>query len=124
MAGTANFPLIDPVKAQGFYSFVATIPNNDVYVFTAPASIGHILVASGDNGGHAMAWYRQSVASPSIVDYFLGANAAVSTSPLNGTTGTVGDLTISSNGGFIYIENRLGGESNITVTLITSNGGA
>lgn len=120
MAGTANAPLNSPVKAQGHYSFVAVIPDDDVYVFTAPASIGHILVASGDLTGHVLAWYRQSSGSPAISIGYTASNTNVSTSALTGTTGTDGKLTISSNGGFLYIENRLGSSQNVTVTLFTS----
>lgn len=123
MAGTANFPLIEPVKAQGFYSFTVTIPDDDVYSFTPAGSNGHLFVSRDSVNHQGIIWYRASASNPGTNKLAGGPNLDVSTSALTGTTGVDGNTTVSTNGGLIYIENRTNGSGVYTITLITSNGG-
>jgi hypothetical protein len=89
--------------------------NNDILEddsaasFTPDINEGALLLycrgAGGDGVWIFMNWRLSAAAT---VKYDGHANALVSTSALAGTTGTDGKFTVSSNGGKLYFENRLG----------------
>lgn len=118
MAGLLNTPApTEPIKANGFYSFVVTIDNNDVFSFTPKGTCGHVLIASVATTHHGMFWWRGSAQ----VKYFGAVTTVGLNSALIGTTGTVGDTTLGVSNGTLYLENRSGGAIEYVVTLMTEN---
>ena len=118
MPGTLNTPApTDPIKANGFYSFVVTIPNDDVYSFKPKGTHGHIFLASDSSYHHGMFWWRTADQSK----YAGGPNTVGLRSVLTGTTGTAGNTTLGVSEGVLYIENRSGVTRRYTVTLFVSN---
>ena len=118
MPGTLNtFNPVSPIKANGFYSFVITVPNNDVYSFSPKGTCGHIFISSVGAAHHGLFWWRGSAQNK-----YSGAATTVGlNSVLTGTTGTVGNTTFGTSGGVLYIENRSGAAAEYIVTLITEN---
>jgi hypothetical protein len=118
MSTALNSPsFVDPVKAQGFYSFVVTIDDDDVYSFVPKGACGHLLIATTSVDGHGGFWYRNS----SIVKQFGAANTVGATGVLSGSTGADGQTAVSVNSGTLYIENRSGAECEYTVTIFAQN---
>jgi hypothetical protein len=118
MAGLLNTPSpTSAVKANGFYSFVVTIPDDDVYEFTPVGTCGHIFIASLAASHQGLFWWRGSLQSK----YAGAANTVGLNSALTGTTGTDGNTTLGASGGKLYIENRSGGALEYVITLITEN---
>jgi hypothetical protein len=118
MAGTLNTPNpTDPIKANGFYSFAVTIPDDDVFSFTPKGVCGHVFLATTGIANHGQFWYRSS-----SVSKYAGATTTVAgTGVLTGTTGVDGNTTVSSSGGVLYIENRGGASIEYIVTLLCAN---
>jgi hypothetical protein len=118
MSGTLNTPATtDPLKANGFYSFIVTIPDDDVYSFTPKGPHGHIIVSTITLNHNGIFWYRSSAQSK-----IAGGSATLGLStPLTGTTGVDGNTTVGASSNVLYIENRSGTAQEYTVTLITSN---
>lgn len=118
MTGTLKTPApTDPIKANGFYSFVVTIANDDVYSFSPKGRCGHILLATDSLHHHGLFWWRSAAQSKSVG----GQNTVGLDSVLTGTTGANGNTTLGVSGGVLYIENRSGNAREYTVTLFTSN---
>jgi len=118
MPGTLNTPApTDPIKANGFYSFVVTINDDDVYSFTPKGTCGHIFLATTASNHQGLFWWRGSAQSK-----YSGAATTVGlNSELTGTTGTDGNTTLGASGNVLYIENRSGGTLEYIVTLLTEN---
>lgn len=118
MAGTLNTPAVtDPVKANGFYSFVTTIPDDDVVSVPLKGTCGFMFLATVALAHQGMFWFRGSLASK-----YLGAATTVAgTGVLTGTTGTDGNTTVSTTGNTLYIENRSGGAQEYVITLMTEH---
>lgn len=118
MAGTLNTPTpTDPIKANGFYSFVITVPNDDVYSFTSKGTCGHIFISTVASDHNGIFWWRGSAQTK----YSGAAKTVGLNSVLTGTTGTVGNTTFGASGGVLYIENRSGAAVEYVVTLVTEN---
>lgn len=85
----------------------ATIANDSVITITPPNASGFIEVwAEATTTAYGKRYYRVG-ASPAMANVFSGAAFASTTGTLTGTTGTVGNLTISAlTDGTIQIENR------------------
>lgn len=110
-----NDPRCASNEAQSFGSFAIALQDDDAAVLNLPVDYGHVFVAESSTSNHGMAWIRGS----SAVKYFGGVNFDVlSNIVLNGTAGTDGKLTVSSNGGKFYIENRTGSAISISVTFL------
>jgi len=118
MPGTLNTPApTDPIKANGFYSFVVTIPDDDVFSFTPKGTCGHIFIATLQTNHHGCFWWRGSAQAKSFGGTLLNGLNSV----LTGTTGVDGQSTFGASGGVLYIENRHGTSVEYVVTLITEN---
>lgn len=110
-----NDPRCATNEAQSFGSFAIALKDDESAALVLPVDYGHVFVAESGSNNHGMAWVRGS----SAVKYFGGSNFDVLINTvLNGTTGTDGKLTISSNGGKFYIENRTGTTINISITFL------
>jgi len=118
MSGTLNTPAVtEPVKANGFYSFVVTIPDDDVFSFTPAGTCGHIFIATVGTSHNGFFWWRGSAQSK-----YSGAAATVGlTSVLTGTTGVDGNTTFGVDSGVLYVENRSGASLEYVITLLTEN---
>jgi hypothetical protein len=117
-ATVSNFPIATPQKSQGFYSFRVQIDNDDFYSCPFPGLSGFLFVSTNSATYYgSMNWLRGSAAIKvsGAADY-----QALSTA-LNGTTGSVGDITVSASGGLVYIENRSSQSRDFTVTLLCDN---
>lgn len=102
-------------EAPAFGSFAVSLADDESAVMAMPVDYGHVLVADTSTNSNGMAWIRGS----SAVKYFGGANFAVLVNTvLNGTTGTDGQLTVSTNANNFYIENRLGAAVNLSITFL------
>ena len=118
MPGTLNAPAVtEPIKATGFYSFVVTIPDDDVYSFTPKGTCGQVLLASTGSSHNGMFWFRGSLQTK-----YAGAATTVGlNSVLTGTTGVDGNTTLGVADNVLYIENRSGAAVEYIVTLFTEN---
>lgn len=102
-------------ESPAFGSFAVTLADDESATMKLPVDFGHVLVAENSLNTHGLAWMRASAATK----YFGGANfTALSNTILTGTTGTDGQLTVSSNAGNFYIENRVGAAVNLSVTFL------
>lgn len=102
-------------ESPAFGSFAVTLADDESMTMRLPVDFGHVLVADASLTNHGMAWVRGSSASK----YFGGANFAVLVNTiLTGTTGTDGQVTISTNSNNFYIENRAGASINISITFL------
>lgn len=118
MVGTLNTPAVtDPVKANGFYSFVVTIPDDDFYSFSPKGTCGHIFLATTSSAHQGLFWWRGSAQSK----YSGAANTVGVNTALTGTTGVDGNTTLGTASNILYIENRSGGPLEYVVTLVTEN---
>lgn len=118
MATITNFPHSTPVKAQGLYTFTVAIPDDDFVSFTPAGSSGFMFMTSTGTSNNAQIWYRTNA----TIGVYLGANIeALDNIVLDGTTGTDTKASVSAAGGLLYVENRLGSELTITVTLLCAN---
>lgn len=106
---------VSPLKSEGFYSFLVTIPDDDFCSWASPTVVGNAIISSNDPAAHGLAWYRGTASAklggPAT---FLCVNTA-----LTGTTGTDGNLTFGSNGSLNYLENRSGGQLTFIITMIS-----
>jgi hypothetical protein len=118
MAGTLNSPApTGPMKANGFYSFVVTIPDDDFYSFSFKGTCGHIFIATNSSSHQGMFWFRGTAQSK-----YSGAATTVGVNTsLNGTTGSDGNTTFGTASSVLYIENRSGGALEYVVTMLTEN---
>lgn len=116
MAVTPVLPNLQPLKSKGFYSFVVTIPDDDFCSWTPTGSFGHVFISSNGTSGHGIAMFYATgsvkVAGPAT---FVCVNTS-----LNGTTGVDTNLTFGSAAGVLYLENRLGASSKLTVTVFAA----
>lgn len=111
--GNKNMALAN--EAHAFGSFAITLQDDESAVLTLPVDYGHVMVAESSASTHGMAWVRGTAAAK----YFGGANFDVLVNTvLSGITGTDGKLTISTNGGSFYIENRTGVAINVSITFL------
>lgn len=118
MAGTLNTPAVtEPVKANGFYSFVAVIPDDDVLTITPKGTCGFIYISTVALAHYGNFYFRSSA----TIKNFGAATTLAGSGVLTGTTGVDGNTTVSATGGVIYIENRSGGSQEYVVTLMTEN---
>ena len=118
MPGTLNTPAITgPVKSNAFYSFVVTIPDDDVFSWTPPSQYGQIFISSTSVNGHGLAWFRNNLTSK----YAGAGNFTCVSTALTGTTGTDGHMTLGVSLGVLYLENRLGNSQEFTVTVVCAN---
>lgn len=102
-------------ESPAFGSFAVTLADDESATMKLPVDFGHVLLADAGIATHGMAWVRGS----SAVKYFGGASFAVLVNTiLNGTTGTDGQLTISTNSGNFYVENRTGTSVSISITFL------
>lgn len=101
-------------ESPAFGSFAVTLADDESATMKLPVDFGHVLLADAGVSTHGMAWVRGS----SAVKYFGGASFTVLVNTvLNGTTGTDGQMTISTSGGNFYIENRTGVSVNASITF-------
>ena len=118
MPGTLSTPAVtEPVKANGFYSFVVTIPDDDVFSWTPQGTYGHVFVGTTSLNGHGLAWYRSSATAK----YTGATNFVCVSTELTGTTGVDGQCTLGVASGVLYLENRLGASNTFTITVMTAN---
>jgi hypothetical protein len=111
----------DTVSVSSLRSGVTvSISPDSVHSFTPEVSRGLLLVTNNSGGSSLSAILSFSTATPSSSKLSSGgANLAVTTGVLTGTTGTAGDITISPHSdGRIYMENRTAGSQSIVYTLI------
>lgn len=102
-------------EAQSFGSFAISLADDESAMLVLPVDYGHVLLAEASTASHGMAWVRGS----SAAKYFGGANFdVVANIVLNGTTGVDGKLTISTNSGNFYVENRLGAAITLSITFL------
>lgn len=102
-------------EAQSFGSFAITLQDDESAVLSLPVRHGHVLISTSDVDTHGMVWVRHS----SAVKYFGGAKLDVLVNTiLSGTTGTDGKITISTNSGDFYIENRRGISVSLSLTFL------
>jgi hypothetical protein len=97
-----------------------SISPGSVHSFTPEVSRGLLLVTNNSGQPSLSAILSFSTTTPSSSKLSSGgANLAVTTGVLTGTTGTAGDITISPHSdGRIYMENRTAGSQSIVYTLI------
>ncbi len=115
MITISNNTQTDAAEAQAFGSFAFALADDEAGVCKLPIEVGHVFVAESSTLSHGLAWMRGTAA----VKYSGGANfIALSNTALAGTTGTDGNLTISSSAGNFYIENRTGVAIKASVTFI------
>ncbi|CNJ00721.1 Uncharacterised protein [Yersinia frederiksenii] len=111
---------------QGFFSRRVTIADNSVAVIAPPTSDFtanmHITPISAAGAGNpaGSVWLRASASPASaIIGLSTTTNVSVVTGVLTGSTGTVGNLTISAaNTNNFYIENRTGSSKTFIITLL------
>lgn len=102
-------------ESPAFGSFAITLADDESAVMKLPVDYGHVLVAEASLASHGMAWVRGS----SAVKYFGGAGFTVLVNTiLNGTTGTDGQMTISTSVGNFYVENRTGVSVKLSITFL------
>ena len=114
-----NFPFATPVKAQGLSSFEVSIGTDEVYVSDLPGISGFLFISTSsitNYGGQA--WIRGSYC---IKMAGAATFATLAGSVLTGTTGEVGNFSISCNAGKLYIENRIETAQSFVVTLLTND---
>lgn len=101
-------------ESQTFGSFIVRLLDDESAVLALPTTCGHVLIASVGSANHGMAWFRSSTA----VKYFGGSvfDVLINT-VLEGSTGTDGKLTMSTNGGNFYLENRTGASIDVNITF-------
>jgi hypothetical protein len=99
------------VLGASFYSGGVTVANDAVTTITPPNVSGMIEVfAEGTSTSFGKRFYRVG-ASPAMAVAYSGTTFASTTGDLTGTTGTVGNLTISARvDGTIQLENRTGAD--------------
>lgn len=115
MITLSNKKAADGNEAQAFGSFAIPLADDESAMLALPVDYGHVLVAETSLASHGMAWVRSSNA----VKYFGGANFAVaSNTVLSGTTGVDGNMTVSTNAGNFYIENRTGAAVTLSITFL------
>ena len=119
MPGTLVTPSVtEPIKAQGFYSFVVSIPDDDFYSFPIVGTCGHIMIASDATAAHGMFWWRGTAQTK----YAGSATTVGLNSVLNGTTGVDGNFTFGVASNVLYLENRTSANPlRVVVTLFTQN---
>lgn len=101
-------------EAQAFGSFAVSLADDESAMLLLPVDYGHVLLAEASANSHGMAWVRANAS----VKYFGGINFdVVLNTPLLGTTGTDGKITISTSGGNFYVENRLGAAIVLSITF-------
>lgn len=106
---------IGGAESQTFGSFAITLKDDESCTLKLPIDAGHVLIAELSSASHGMAWVRGS----SAVKYFGGNKFAVLVNtPLLGTTGEDGFLTISTSAGDFYLENRTGVTIEVSVTFL------
>lgn len=71
------------------------------------------VTAGGTNGG---LYVMRAASGPLVTALFATPNMAATNTPLAGTTGADGKLTVGITAGKIYIENRLGSTQRVSVT--------
>jgi hypothetical protein len=112
----------------GYYTTRATIANDSVTTVAAPAgnltAMLHLFPATVPAAGSpAGIYWVRATASPSIlqVSATTTTNVTLSTGVKTGTSGIVGNLTISpASDGLVYIENRTGASLTFTFTMVGS----
>lgn len=97
-------------------SFQVTLADQTAISWTPPSNNGRFFVSMLGLSYYGQAWMRTSPAYTNKIDG--GANFAVATTPLTGTTGTSGNVTLATSGGLMYLENRTGSSQNITVYFL------
>lgn len=110
----------------GYYSTRVTIANDSVTTVAAPAgnltAMLHLFPATVPAAGSpAGIYWIRATASPSIVQVTAttATNVTLSTGVKTGTSGIVGNLTISpANDGLVYVENRTGASLTFTFTMV------
>jgi len=99
--------------------YKVTIANNYFTTIIPPTlpDPGFLLIAGEGSQQNMMAWYRAS-ATPSSIKYAGAAQTVIVNTPLNGTTGSVGNVTVGIQNNLIYIENRNGVENDFIITFL------
>jgi hypothetical protein len=107
---------VDAINAN-VRSFTATIGDDAATSFTPLRTAGGIMITTGGTGNGGIGNYN--TVTPTMQSVVGGANFAVTTGVLSGTTGTDTKLTLSAHtDGKIYVENRTGQSRNVYVILI------
>ncbi len=119
---TLTGPIINLWDGINSTPIYLAIGNNNAQSFTpsAPSGLFIIYQTGASATRFAFCSFRASGAAMSIL-WQNGSSFASSTSALTGTTGASGKITISSNGGKLYVENRLGTEVYHGYIFIGSN---
>jgi hypothetical protein len=98
---------------------------DDTAISFTPTNAFGVVIMNARNTTYSNFWciaeYR-TIATNFIVAMAAGANVAVTTGALAGTTGTDGNVTLSVNSvdGKMYLENRRGGAISLTLTFLGS----
>ena len=103
----------------GITSYKVTVAD-DAFVTVVPPSdfgAGFFVITGTGLNRHMMAWFR-ATAAPSSAKYFGSATVVIVATPLNGTTGTDGNITVGVQDNLIYIENRSGGRDTFAITFL------
>jgi hypothetical protein len=93
---------------------------NDSFTTIIPPTLpdpGFLLIAGEGSQQNMMAWYRAS-ATPSSIKYAGATQTVIVNTPLNGTTGSVGNVTVGVQEDLIYIENRNGLTNDFIITFL------
>jgi len=96
-----------------------SIDNDSVIAIKAPGmndtGTGFISLAAGGTNYYGKFWYRTSTPASAKLAGTVGT--VIVNTALNGTSGTVGDITVGIQTDFIYIENRAGVTQSVNISF-------
>jgi hypothetical protein len=100
-------------------NYSVSIADDNFTTIIPPSELdpGFILITGGGTATHMMAWYM-ATSSPASSKYNGAATTAIVNTPLNGTTGIDGNVTVGVQDNLIYIENRSGSTNTFLITFL------
>ena len=109
----------DGVWRQGRKTYSVIIADDGFTTITPPSDLdpGFILISGSGTTKHMMAWYR-ATSTPASSKYAGAAATVIVNTPLTGTTGTDGNITVGVQNDLIYIENRGGSSDTFLITFL------
>lgn len=109
------------LTAQRFITRTDSIADDGVVSFSFGLSAVGMIILSSTTFGDSVPGiiHFRAASSPTCTKIAGGSNLNVTTGVLTGTTGTNGRVTVScTDGGVIYIENRMGSTMSIRTTFL------
>jgi len=102
--------------------FTVSIPDDGVVSFKPPVNDGCLMLVGGSSFTHGIIGYKANTGVTwAMATLSTGVNVGPTNTVLTGTTGTDGRLTVGSSTGTMYIENRLGSATVISLKTIIGN---